>query len=370
LSVPTTVVLDLGNVLIDWDPRRLYRRLIPDAAEREQFLTEVAGPGWHDRQDRGRPLDVATAELAAAHPDRAELVAAYYGRWSEMFGPPLAASVDVMRDLHEAGVRLLALTNWPAEKFAEARDRFAFLADFEGVVVSGEEGVAKPDEELFRILLDRYDVDPGAAVYVDDNPRHVETAGRLGMTAYRFTSAWRLRRDLAGVGLPVDGSVEVRGAGVDDLAALTDIYNGYVVSSGATFDLEPVTVEANRAWLDAHAGTGRHRLLVAASGGEVVGYASSGTFRTRPGYDPTVEVTVYLRPGSVGRGVGSLLYQELFAALADEDVHLAVATIALPNDASVALHRRFGFVEAGTLPEAGHKLGRWWDVRWMQRPLP
>jgi phosphinothricin acetyltransferase len=164
--------------------------------------------------------------------------------------------------------------------------------------------------------------------------------------------------------------VEVRSAVDDDFAALIGIYNHYVVNTGATFDLESVPVEDAAAFFDSYSSSGPHRLLVAATGERVVGYATSGPLRSRPAYNASVEVTVYLDPTATGRGLGALLYDRLFADLRAEDLHRAYAVIAQPNPASVALHRRFGFTDVGTMHEVGRKLGRWWDVLWMERPLP
>lgn len=367
---PTTVVFDLGNVLLDWDPRRLYRELIDDPDELDHFLTNVCSRDWHDPQDRGRSTVVATAELQERFPDYAELIGAYYCRWPDMTAGALPATVDILRELRDAGVRLVGLTNWPAETFAPARERFEFFSWFEGIVVSGEEGVAKPDEAIFALLLDRYDVDPSTAAYIDDTAVHVETARRLGLTGFVFSDAVTLRRDLAQVGLPVTSQIDVRTAAIDDLDAITDIYNHYIVNTGATFDVTPFTARQRRGWFGQYSVSGSYRLLVATRGGSVVGYATSSQFRGKPAYDPSIEVTVYLAHDAVGAGIGSLLYQQLFAELRGEDLHRAYSAIAQPNPASVALHRRFGFRDVGTLREVGRKHGQWWDVLWMERSLP
>jgi 2-haloacid dehalogenase len=366
----TTVVFDLGNVLLDWNPRRLFARLIDDQAELDHFLTEICSSSWHYRQDCGRSIHDATAELQALHPEYAELIGAFYSRWPEMTAGALPATVDVLRELRDAGVRLIALTNWPAGVFDPARERFGFFDWFDGIVVSGEEKLAKPDPAIFTRLLERYEVDPAAAAYIDDTERHVETARSLGMTGFVFTDAVTLRRDLAVAGLPVSADVDVRAAMDADFDELIGIYNHYVLSGGATFDLDPVPTADSREFFHHYSDAGPHRLLVATRDGRVVGYATSGQLRSRPAYNPSVEVTVYLHPDEGGRGIGSLLYQQLFADLRTEDVHRALAVIAQPNPASVAIHRRFGFAEVGTMHEVGRKHGRWWDVLWMERPIP
>jgi phosphinothricin acetyltransferase len=162
----------------------------------------------------------------------------------------------------------------------------------------------------------------------------------------------------------------VRAGQPDDLPALTDIYNHYVRTSGATFDTAEFTVEARREWFAHYGRTGPHRLLVALDGEDLLGYATSSPFRPKPGYATSVETTVYLRQDATGQGLGALLYRALFDALVGEDVHRAYAGVVLPNDASVALHEKLGFRAVGTFQELGRKLGRYWDVRWYERPLP
>jgi len=162
--------------------------------------------------------------------------------------------------------------------------------------------------------------------------------------------------------------VDVRAGRAEDLPALTRIYNHYVEHTHITFDLQPFSVDARREWFTHYAETGRHRLLVAESPDEgIVGYATSGRFRDKPAYGPSVETTVYCSPTAIGQGVGSALYSALFAALSGEDVHRAYAGVALPNDASLAFHRRFGFTDIGTFREVGRKFDKWWDVTWLER---
>jgi phosphinothricin acetyltransferase len=155
-----------------------------------------------------------------------------------------------------------------------------------------------------------------------------------------------------------------------DLPALTAIYNHYVVHTPITFDLEPFTVEARRAWLREHMAGGRHRLLVADDGqGLAIGYATTSPFRAKAAYDTTVESSVYCQHDFVGRGIGTALYAALFELLADEAIHRIVAGITLPNLASVAMHERCGFRQIGVLSSVGRKFDRYWDVAFLERPF-
>ncbi|MFI6278838.1 GNAT family N-acetyltransferase [Streptomyces umbrinus] len=165
--------------------------------------------------------------------------------------------------------------------------------------------------------------------------------------------------------------VQVRPGVESDLDALTDIYNHYVRETPITFDTATFTPVERRPWLLSHPEDGPHRLMVATAGDSqrILGYATSSAFRPKPAYETSVEVTIYLAPDAGGRGVGTLLYKALFAALADEDLHRAYAGIAQPNEASVRLHERFGFRYVGTYREVGRKFGRYWDVAWYEKEL-
>ncbi len=165
-------------------------------------------------------------------------------------------------------------------------------------------------------------------------------------------------------------AVDVRPCLEADLEQLNAVYNHYIVTSAITFDLEPWTIEARRAWFGHYATTGRHRLLVATEGERVLGYATSSRHRPKDAYLTSVETSIYLAPEATGRGVGTTLYGVLFDVLAGEDVHRAYAGITfIPNPASVALHERFGFRLAGTFREQGRKFGRYWDVEWYEKEL-
>jgi phosphinothricin acetyltransferase len=167
----------------------------------------------------------------------------------------------------------------------------------------------------------------------------------------------------------VSTRVDIRPATADDLVAVNEIYNQYVVETHYTFDIEPMTLDARREWFTHYGVSGRYRLLVALSEGEVIGYACSSRFRPKVGYETSVETSVYLAPEAVGRGAGSRLYEELFKAIEGEDLHRANAGIALPNPASIGLHERFKFKRVAHFTDQGRKFGRYWDVAWFEKAL-
>jgi len=200
----TTVVFDLGGVLIDWDPRYLYRKLMAED-EVEPFLAEIGFFAWNHAQDAGGPWSDAVEALATEHPHRRDLIAAFPDRFPETLGGAIEGTVALLEELRRAGTRLLALTNWSSETFPVARDTFGFLEHFEGIVVSGEEGVGKPDPALFQILLERYALVPHQTVFIDDSAANVSAAAELGLVALRFSDPGRLRADLSRLGL-LDGA--------------------------------------------------------------------------------------------------------------------------------------------------------------------
>jgi len=199
--MPDTVIFDIGGVLIDWNPRHLYRPLFADEAAMERFLTDICSPQWNEQQDAGREWDEAIALLCAQFPAQASLIHAYRERWEEMLGGPLDDTVAVLDALRVRGVRLFALTNWSHDTFAIARQRYAFLDWFKDIVVSGAEGMIKPDPAIFQLLLTRGGIDPARAVYIDDTARHVDAAKALGMRALLFRDAATLRCELSSLGL-------------------------------------------------------------------------------------------------------------------------------------------------------------------------
>jgi 2-haloacid dehalogenase len=198
----TAVVFDLGGVLIDWDPRHLYRRLFADPAEMEDFLARVCTPAWHRAHDLGEDVTESCRRLARLHPVHRDMIMAWVDHRDEMAAGPIDEAVGVLAELKAVGVRCLALSNMEPARFAARRERFAFMTWFDGYVISGIEGVAKPDRAIFQILLRRYRLDPAATAFIDDAPGNVEAARGLGLRALRYTSAGTLRSQLRSLGLP------------------------------------------------------------------------------------------------------------------------------------------------------------------------
>lgn len=198
----TAAVFDLGGVLIDWDPENLYRELIADADERREFLTTICTPAWNAEMDAGRSVHESVTALAAANPDHAALIEAWWARWIEMLNGEIPGTRSVVEAFAQTGRRLYALTNWSAETWPQGVQRYPFVEElFEGIVVSGQEQVAKPDPRLFEILNERYDLDPTSTIYVDDSPANIATATGLGYIPHLFTTADSLQLWLNELGL-------------------------------------------------------------------------------------------------------------------------------------------------------------------------
>jgi 2-haloacid dehalogenase len=197
------VAFDLGGVLIDWNPRHLYRRLLDDEAAIERFLAEVCTPEWNATLDAGQPFADGVAQLIRKHPAQAELIEAYRLRWPEMLGGCFPETLEIMRRLREEGMPVYALSNWAAETFPSTRDQFPFLDEFDGILLSGEIGVGKPDPAIFRLFLERFELSAEATVFIDDSPANVAIAGSLGIQALLFQGAAQLEQELRALGLPV-----------------------------------------------------------------------------------------------------------------------------------------------------------------------
>ncbi len=197
-----TVVFDLGGVLIDWDPRHLYRKLFAgDEQAMEHFLANVCTHEWNRGQDDGRTFADGARLLKAEHPDAAELIDAYCARFAEMMPGPIAGSVEILAELKALGTSLYCLTNFSAETYPPTFERFNFLRWFRGVLVSGEVGIIKPDPRIFELLLERFAINPRRAVYIDDVAANVNAARTFGIHGIHFTTPTALRADLAELGL-------------------------------------------------------------------------------------------------------------------------------------------------------------------------
>jgi 2-haloacid dehalogenase len=190
-------IFDLGGVLIDWDPRHLYRKFFAgDEEGMERFLAQTVSPAWNREMDSGRSFQEAIDELKADHPDQADLIQAYRDRWMEMVGEVDPGTTQILRDLRGRGLRLYALSNWSAETFAIARGMIAELALFDDILVSGEARLLKPDPELFQMACRRFGVSPAEAFFVDDIAANVDGARAVGLTAIQFTDSDSLRLEL------------------------------------------------------------------------------------------------------------------------------------------------------------------------------
>jgi len=201
----TTVVFDIGNVLVAWDPRHLYRRYFSGREdEMEWFLKNVCTPAWNIEQDRGRSFGEAVELLVKEHPPEWHpMIRAFDEEWHETISGAIDGSVAILKKLKASQVPVYAITNWNQDKFREALHRFDFLNSFDGIVVSGDEGLLKPEREIFDVFFKRYGIVPESAVFIDDSKHNVEGARAAGMQALHFTSPEALARDLRGLGFSV-----------------------------------------------------------------------------------------------------------------------------------------------------------------------
>lgn len=198
-----TVIFDLGNVLIPFNPRWLFRRMLPDEASIDRFFAETDFEAWNLEMDAGRPFADGIAAHSARYPHYRHLFAAFFARWQETVGEAISESVAMLRSLRRHGIRTYALTNFSAETYPLAQARFPFLAEFDGSVVSGYEGVVKPDPEIYQRLLTRYSVVAGCAAFLDDRLENVEAARALGLHGIHFRDAQQARLALRVLGLPL-----------------------------------------------------------------------------------------------------------------------------------------------------------------------
>lgn len=202
MSKIDTIIFDLGGVLIDWNPRYLYRKLFKTEEEITWFIDNICTYEWNDHQDAGRSFKDATDELLLKFPEHEVPIKAWYGRFPETIKGAIQPTVEVLEQIKTNNKhRLYALTNWSAESYPWAYSNFNFLSWFEGVVVSGEEKTRKPFPEIYNILLKRYNVDPARAVFIDDNIKNIQGAKEVGLHAIHFKSAEQLTEELKNLGV-------------------------------------------------------------------------------------------------------------------------------------------------------------------------
>ena len=193
------IIFDFGSVLVDWNPERLYGPYFNDDAKMRYFLTEICPHAWNAQADAGRSTAEITEERVAVHPEWEKEIRMYFGQWIKMMGEQIPGMQELVEELKGRGYRLYGLTNWSAETFPLVKDNYPVFRLLDGIVVSGEEKIAKPDPGIFRILLQRYGLKPEECLFIDDNPGNVSTGESLGIRGLVFTSATALRSRLAEV---------------------------------------------------------------------------------------------------------------------------------------------------------------------------
>jgi 2-haloacid dehalogenase len=192
-----TIVFDLGGVLVDWNPDYVYKNVFTSEKEMKWFYENICTPDWNEQQDEGRSLFDATEYLVKKFPEHETNIRMYYGRWEEMLGGPIHETVDMLKHLKDnTDYRLFALTNWSAETFPIALDRYDFLHWFDGRLVSGEEKTRKPFKKIYELLMDRFSIVPERSIYIDDNFRNLIPAKELGFHVIHFQSPHQFKKEL------------------------------------------------------------------------------------------------------------------------------------------------------------------------------
>lgn len=197
---PKAVVFDIGGVLIDWNPAYLYRQLLPDDQAVQQFLNEVCTTEWNQQFDAGVKFADGIAALLETHPEKAELITAYWERWHDMLGGEISGTVKILQQLRQQGVPVHAISNWSSETYPRAMEIFPFLADFETLIVSGREKLIKPDQAIFELFLERSGLAASDCIFIDDNTANIATAQRLGFHTEHFTDPEKLEKRLTKLG--------------------------------------------------------------------------------------------------------------------------------------------------------------------------
>ena len=204
-STYNTIIFDLGGVLIDWNPEYVFLKEFRGDRERMNwFLNEICAWDWNANQDAGYPIEKATEERIEMFPEYEELIRMYYGRWDEMLGYTHDDTLEILQAfVDHSDYRVLALTNWSAETFPKALKKFDWLDWFEGILVSGAEGMRKPFPEIYELLIDRYRIDREKAIFIDDSPANVRGAETVGLKGVHFRGADLLRQDLSKAGIRI-----------------------------------------------------------------------------------------------------------------------------------------------------------------------
>ena len=205
MATINTIIFDLGGVLIDWDPKYVYRDVFNGDEEKVTwFLNNICTSEWNVEHDAGRPLKEGTELLVKQYPEYESWIRMYYDRWPDMLGGPIPDTVALLQQLKQSNAyAIYALTNWSAETFPIALERFDFLGHFKGIVVSGAEKTRKPFQKIYDITLERYSINPEKAVFIDDNFDNVRAAEKLGLNGIHFKSAAQLRNDLRAMNVAI-----------------------------------------------------------------------------------------------------------------------------------------------------------------------
>ena len=187
MSLIKNIVFDLGGVLIDWNPKYVYRKIFDSEEKVDWFLENICTFDWNEQQDRGKLIEESTNELIAKHPEYESEIKAYYDKWADMLGGPISRTVDLLTQIkNDKKYNLYALTNWSAETFPVALERYSFLQYFEDIIVSGTEKCKKPDVRIYKILIDRTNIIPSESIFIDDSARNIAAAKILGFQTFHF----------------------------------------------------------------------------------------------------------------------------------------------------------------------------------------
>jgi 2-haloacid dehalogenase len=197
-----TIIFDLGGVLVDWNPKYLYEKVFDTQEEVKWFLKNVCTSDWNIEQDGGRTIEEANSLKIAEFPEYEDEIKLFYNRWEEMFTGAIEKSVEIQQELiNNPNYRVYALTNWGAEKWEKGKELFPFFNDFEGVIVSGQENMRKPHDEIYQLILDWFSINPKTTVFIDDNLENTIASARNGIESIRFKSPQQLKRDLLKLGV-------------------------------------------------------------------------------------------------------------------------------------------------------------------------